>query len=147
LRVSDVELRVLLAGYVDGELDDESRARVEAALAEDPALRSELEEMRRLASALGLSSGNAEAGVDLERFWDAVESRLERQASWMLLLFGLAGLSGAGAYLFLSDPSLGWWAKGPAICAALGAAGLLFRVWRERRNILYLRRFPREVHR
>lgn len=145
--MSDVELRVLLAGYLDGELTEEERARVEAALASDPALRGELEAMRHLASALGPAGGDAAADVELERFWGAVYNRLERQASWMLLLFGLLGLFGAGLYLFLTVPSLGWWVKVPAICAGLGAAGLAWSVWRERRRLLHLDRYAREVHR
>jgi len=145
--MSDVDLRVLLAGYLDGELSDEERARVESALAADPMLRAELEEMRRLQDAIGAATADARGDVEVERFWGGVYNRLERQASWMLLLFGLLGLFGAGFYLFVTNPSLGWWVKGPAIVAGLGALGLLWSVWRERRRLLPYDRYAREVHR
>ena len=38
----------LLMAFVDGELDEVSRARVERAVAEDPDLRARLEQQQRL---------------------------------------------------------------------------------------------------
>jgi hypothetical protein len=42
----------LLMAYADGELDELNRARVERAVAEDPALRTRLEQQRRLRATL-----------------------------------------------------------------------------------------------
>jgi len=42
----------LLMAFVDGELDEVSRARVERAIAEDPALRARLEQQRKLRATL-----------------------------------------------------------------------------------------------
>lgn len=54
----------LLIAYADGECDDADRARVERALAEDPALRERLEQHRRVAARLNAHFGPvAEAPV------------------------------------------------------------------------------------
>jgi hypothetical protein len=47
----------LLMAYADGELDEVSRARVERAIAEDPALRARLEQQRRLRATLAAHYG------------------------------------------------------------------------------------------
>jgi len=143
----DAELPVLLAGYLDGELDDGQRARVERALAEDAALRAELEAMRRLKATLEGARGEERSDAELAAFWAAVYPRLERRAGWVLLLAGLLALLAAGLVLFVAAPSLGWWVKGPALAAGLGLLLLLWSVWRERRRMLPHDRYTREVHR
>jgi len=47
----------LLMAYADGELDEVSRARVERAIAEDPALRARLDQQRRLRATLAAHYG------------------------------------------------------------------------------------------
>jgi len=47
----------LLMAYADGELDEVSRARVERAIAEDPALRGRLDQQRRLRATLAAHYG------------------------------------------------------------------------------------------
>jgi Putative zinc-finger len=47
----------LLMAYADGELDEVSRARVERAIAEDPALRARLDQQQRLRATLAAHYG------------------------------------------------------------------------------------------
>jgi anti-sigma factor RsiW len=141
------ELHPLLMGYLDGELDAAERARVEEALESDPALRRDLEEMRRLVEATGDLGVDTKSDVELESFWGGVYNRLERRTAWVLLTLGALGLAAAALYLFFTAPGSHWAVKLPAACALLGALILLWSVWRERRKVLPHDRYSREVRR
>ncbi|MGQ0613965.1 MAG: anti-sigma factor family protein [Planctomycetaceae bacterium] len=143
----DEELLHLLGGYLDGELDDAQRARVEQALGQDASLRGELEAMRRLGALLEGGRGEQRGDAELAAFWGGVYNRLERRVGWILLLCGLGALSVGGLVLFITQPSLGWWVKGPALAAGAGALILLGSVWRERQRTVPHDRYAREVHR
>jgi anti-sigma factor RsiW len=140
------EIRILLTGYADGELDGADRARVEEALARDPELRRELEEIRRMKEAtLGLVDARTDA--ELDAFWGAVYNRMERRTAWALLLFGVAGVVGAGSYLFFTHSWPHWSVKLAAACGLLGTLLLLASVWRERLRAGRHDRYAREVRR
>jgi hypothetical protein len=62
----------LLAAYVDGELDEAGRARVEAFLADHPEARADLDELKRL------SRGN-------RKLWQASAGPSPSEASWARL--------------------------------------------------------------
>jgi anti-sigma factor RsiW len=145
--MSDPEIQILLMGYVDGELDDAQRARVEHALADDAELRRELEEMRRLKDLTRAVRPDAESDEELSRFWGDVYNRLERNTAWMLLLFGFSGIIAAGCYLFFTHPWPHWSIKVAGACGAVGTFLLLWSLWRERRRVLPHDRYSREVHR
>lgn len=139
------EIRILLTGYADDELGPEDRARVEEALAKDPELRKELEEMRRLKEAtLGI---DALADAEVEAFWGTVYNRLERRAGWILLLAGTAGVAGAGCYLFFTHEWAHWSVKLAGASGLLGTIVLVWSVWRERRRAHVHDRYAREVRR
>lgn len=139
------EIRILLTGYADGELTAEERARVEEALAKDPDLRRELEELRRLKEAtLGV---DAPLDVEIEAFWGTVYNRLERRTGWVLLLAGTAGVVGAGCYLFFTHEWAHWSVKLAGASGLLGTLVLVWSVWRERRRALLHDRYVREVRR
>ena len=58
----------MLMAFVDGELDEVSRARVERATAEDPAVKARLEQQQRLRARLAAHYGPAaEEGRDQPR--------------------------------------------------------------------------------
>jgi hypothetical protein len=139
------EIRILLTGYADGELDAALRARVEEALAKDPELRRELAELRMLKEAtLGV---DARTDAEIDAFWGAVYNRLERRAAWVLLLAGTAGVVGAGCYLFFTHTSAHWSVKLAGASGLFGTVLMLSSVWRERRKALRHDRYAREVRR
>jgi ferric-dicitrate binding protein FerR (iron transport regulator) len=140
------ELRILLTGYVDGELDAAERARVEQALAQDPELKRELEELTRLkeATAGGIDE---RTDADLEIFWSDVYNRIERRTAWILMLAGAAGVVAAGSYLFFTHTWWHWSVKLAAACGLLGTLLMLASVWRERQRALRHDRYVREVRR
>lgn len=133
----------LLSAYVDGELEGDDLARVEAHLAASPEARREVEQLRafnRAAAGLRLREAPPE---DWEAFWDGAYNRAERSLGWVLLVAGTVVVGG-------------WtlWLAGRAIVAAElpllvklalaagvgGAAVLLASVLRER---LFTRRHTR----
>jgi len=145
--MAEPDLRLLLMAYLDGELEGEERARIEALLERDETLRRELGEMRELVDATRGLGPDARPDEELERFWRGVYVRLERGTAWVLLLVGALGLVAGGLYLFFASPERTWPVKLAGALALLGAAGLLLSVWRERRRVLPYDRYTREVDR
>jgi len=126
----------LLSAYVDGELDDADRLRVEAHLAADPNARREVERLRRLKSvtaALRLKEAPPEAWED---FWRSAYNRSERSLGWLLLGLACLVLAGWGATVLLRSllgaEDLPTVVKAAVIVGVGGAALLLFSVVRER---------------
>ena len=66
----------MLMAFVDGELDEISRARVERAAAEDPALQGRLEQQRRLRARLEAHYGPAAEEEVPERFRAMLETNV-----------------------------------------------------------------------
>lgn len=126
----------LLSGYVDGELDADDRARVEAYLQTDETARREvarLEELKQLTGALRLKEPPPEAW---EIFWDGVYNRLERSVGWILLAVGAAVVGAWGAWrllevLLLKD-SLPLILRVGILAASAGLLVLTVSVLRER---------------
>jgi len=145
--MNDTELYVLLMGYLDGELDEAGRARVEAALDANPALRRELDEMRRLKDMTHTLGIDSRKDAELDAFWNDVYNRLERSTAWILLLLGFSGVVAGVGYLFFTHPGTHWSIKAAAACGLAGSVLLLWSVWRERRRVLPHDRYSREVRR
>jgi anti-sigma factor RsiW len=98
------ESRVLLMGYIDGELDGAARARLEDHLSVCVACRAEEQAYRRLGrvteAVLSEEVVGRLAGPDP---WPSVYRRLERGIGWLLFGLGLVLLGGYGLWQFLSD--------------------------------------------
>lgn len=145
--MTESELHVLLMGYLDGELDDADRARVEKALSDDPELRAEYESMKRLADVTAAVATDDIKDAELQEFWNDVYNQTERKTAWALLLLGLAGLIGGACYFFFTSKFTHWGVKLAGASAVLGSLLLLWSVWRERQRLLPHDRYHREVHR
>ena len=133
----------LLSAYVDGELDPEDVARIEAHLAENSETRAEVERLRRmkkLTSAMCLKEPPPEAW---EAFWQGIYNRAERSLGWLLLTIGLVVIGGWAllelltVLLAVAIPLL---VRGAIFVAAAGLIVLLVSVIRER---IYKRRRTR----
>ncbi|MHC4930799.1 MAG: anti-sigma factor family protein [Planctomycetota bacterium] len=141
------ELQALLMGYLDGELDEDQRARVEAALEKDAELRRELDQMRQLKELTAGLGPDGDADNELDAFWGGVYNRLERRAAWILLVGGFLILVGLVLFLFFESEATPFGLKAAVACICLGALLLLWSVWRERCRVLPHDRYSREVHR
>lgn len=133
----------LLSAYVDGELEGEDLARVEAHLAASADARREVERLRafnRATAGLRLREAPPE---DWEAFWDGAYNRAERSLGSLLAIAGAAvvgawALFTAGRAIVAADlPLLVKLALG---AGAAGVAVLLASVLRER---LFTRRHTR----
>ncbi len=145
--MGDDELRILLTGYLDGELGADDKARIERALSEDPELRAELDQMKGLLEMTEGLSLDERTDTEMEAFWGAVYNKLERHVAWVMLVLGLGIVFLVGLVAFLTTPNLHWGLRAATACAGLGLAGLLWSVWRERRRVLPHDRYTHEVHR
>src|SRR5437763_11241746 len=105
-----------LAAYVDGELEDDERARVEAWLAHDPEARAEVEAQRRLKD---LCDRCPAPEPDLLA-WDDVLARVESALS-------TPAVAEAASVAPNRRRSLRW-----AVGAAAAAAAILLTLWLSR---------------
>ncbi|MEJ7603832.1 MAG: hypothetical protein WKG01_38485 [Kofleriaceae bacterium] len=100
----------LLAAYVDGvtELSADERRRIEARLADEPALRSDADATRQLLGELReLPHSSEPAWATLERSIQAAvgaDAPKRRRWGWLVPVFGLA-TAGAIAMVVLHDPA------------------------------------------
>ena len=121
-----------LSGYLDGELTQQHRQRVELHLAdceECRAMLGELEDLRRRMGHSGLSPKH-------EDHWredmDDLGVKLSRGMGWLLLIGAALVIGGFIVFSFLTDPGIsgGW--KLVISAFYLGLAGLFVSVLRQR---------------
>jgi hypothetical protein len=145
--MSDERLKILLMGYIDGELSDVERAEVDTALKADAGLREEHQSMVELKELTAGFTVDQRTDAELEAYWSNIYNRLERHTGWVLLLVGCTVLFLIGVALFLADADVHWGVKTACACAGVGMFALLWSVWRERQRVLPHDRYTKEVHR
>ena len=122
----------LLSGYLDGELTQQMRQRVEIHLDACEACRNELEDLEALRSRMGRV---ALAGYDInkwrENMGDATE-RMTRGIGWLLFRGALVLMGGVGVYEFLTDPKVEMIWKVIISAFYLGLGALFISVLRQR---------------
>jgi anti-sigma factor RsiW len=141
------EMRILLMGYLDGELDEAQQRRVEEALERDPELKREYEEMLQLQQLTDPFGVDERTDAELEKFWGGVYNRLERRTAWLLMVSGFLMLVVVAAWFFFADPDTPMPIKAGVAIAGVGALILLWSVWRERCRSLPHDRYSNEVRR
>lgn len=145
------ESRVLLMGYIDGELDAAARARLEDHLSVCVACRAEEAAYRRLGriteSALSDDVAARLGGPDP---WPSVYRQLERGIGWLLFGVGLVLLGGYALWQFLSgfllDPEVPIVVRAGVSAVSIGVLVLLASVARETLRSFRSERY-REVQR
>ena len=141
------EMRTLMSGYIDGELDADEQARFRRYVEENPDFKRELQEMETLVGAASEMEAETLPDDVWDTFLENVYHRLERRAGWTLLILGIASLAGVGVYAFAVAP---WAPLEIKILAALPLGGLFIlfgSVLRERLFILKTDRYSRDVKR
>ncbi len=126
----------LLSAFVDGELDAEEVARVEAHLKDNPETRREVDQLLRLKNLTGAMRLKEAPPEEWEAFWHSVYNRSERSLGWILLTLGLAVAGGWFVWSLLQSllitESLPLPVKGAIIVGIAGVLVLLASVIRER---------------
>jgi len=93
----------LLMGYLDGELPEEERSRVERHLASCESCRREERAYRRLSDMTESIEFVEPTEAEWKVHWQGIYNRLERGAAWILLSLGASILLLYGAYRLLED--------------------------------------------
>lgn len=98
------EARVLLMGYIDGELQPGELRLLEDHLAVCVECRREELEFRRLEEVTeDMLNEEIAASIDVDDAWQSIYRRLERRTGWLLLSAGLILLIGYGAWELLTE--------------------------------------------
>jgi anti-sigma factor RsiW len=118
-----------LMAYLDGELPEAERHRVEAHLASCTECARELTVFRELKGDLGAMRFRAERRTGSA--WDAVARRIMRPAGWILLVAGFAAWLAYAVWAFVTSPTPPW-EKLMVAAIAVGAVLLLASVGLER---------------
>ena len=103
---SDDHVETLLSGYIDGELTQQDRQRVEILCADRPELAKTLEELRALREKVG-KSRLSELGEDTwrENMNDSTV-RVTRGVGWLLFIGGLLLLGGWAIFGFIVESTV-----------------------------------------
>ncbi|MDQ8203005.1 hypothetical protein QEH54_08265 [Pelagicoccus sp. SDUM812003] len=117
------EIKVLLMGFMDGELAPDEMARVNDALMRDASLRNEYESLCRACGKLDRLSFDLPDEEEMKRLWKSPFSRSASLFAWSLIVAGLLVLSAYTLYaiLFLSG-------EAPLVTVSLVAVGVGFLV-------------------
>lgn len=131
-RSIDEHVGELLSGYIDGELTQQERQRVEVHCAMCEACRVERDELLALRESIG-GSNLSQYGEDKWReMMDDASVKTTRGIGWLLLLGGVLAFSGLLAFEFVTNPSIGWLERLFVVTIYGGFALLFISVLRQR---------------
>lgn len=133
--VSREELHGLMMAVLDGEASTTECETLDRALAADPALKAEYDELVKLKE-LTMKQSPRDPGETLwHDYWGGVYRRLERGIGWILLSVGaipvLAYVCWQMASHFFTDPSIALWLRLSGGAMGLGLIILFVSVLRE----------------
>ncbi|MFW6198524.1 MAG: anti-sigma factor family protein [Acidobacteriota bacterium] len=97
------QVRVLLMGYLDDELDAPARRRVEDHLAVCVSCRREERSYRRLGEVTEMAGSGIDTELGPDEAWAGIYGRIERGLGWILLSIGMVLLGGFGLWHLLQD--------------------------------------------
>ena len=121
-----------LSGYLDGELTQQDRQRVELHLADCPDCTAMLEELRALRQRMGQSGLSRRYADQWREDMDDTGVLLSRGIGWLLLIAAAVVIGGIVVFGFLTDPGIeGHW-KLLISAFYLGLIGLFASVLRQR---------------
>jgi len=130
------KMKELVSSYVDGELDRNSRLKVEGHLASCPECRAELGEMKKLEEVMSGMKLKSPPTEIWQVYWASVYNRLERRIGWILLSIGAVLLLFFGGYKavegIVRDPGIPFLLKSGILVAMAGGVVLLVSALRER---------------
>jgi len=149
--VSCEDYKHLMTGYLDGELPDAQRERLESHLRACEACTGELEEFRTIKEHLTMIKFKEPSDTELERYWSRVYNRLERGVGWILFSLGAIVVLCWAAFAFIDemikDPDISWVLKIGVVSLIVGAVVLFVSLVRERLTVRKTDKYSREVER
>lgn len=129
---NNAHVDVLISGYLDGELTQQQRQRVEVHIDGCPQCREQLQQLARVRKRVA-GARLSPVGEDVwrENMGD-VTVRASRGVGWLLFLGGLLLLAGYGIWQFVIDTSVETLVKFMVAAVYLGLGALFVAVLRQR---------------
>jgi predicted anti-sigma-YlaC factor YlaD len=121
-----------LSGYLDGELPQGERQRVEIHLESCPKCSEAFEELSRLRNAVGQLHFGQLSHENWSEMMNDATIRTSRGAGWILYVVGILLLCGYAGYCFAVDPAVDALVKSGVGAVVLGVSLLFISVLRER---------------
>jgi hypothetical protein len=122
----------LLSGYIDGELTQQERQRVDVHCDTCEQCRKERDELRQLREQVAQSRLSEYGEDNWRESMNDVTVQTSRGFGWLLLVGGVLAAVGVGVYEFLTDPGIETYAKVIAGAVYGGFAILFVSVLRQR---------------
>ena len=110
-RPIDKYLDEWLSGYIDGELTQQQRQRVEIHCSQNERAQALLEELQALRSDVGNATLSQYGEDKWREQMDDTGVQVSRGIGWLLLIIGALGIGGIVVFSFLTDPSIGVFMK------------------------------------
>ena len=101
--MSEKNINIMLAGYVDGELTQDEMLLFESYLKDDPELRKELETFRKLKEITGAMKYADIPESVWDGYWASVYKRMERGFGWILMSISVVLFAAIGCYYLFLD--------------------------------------------
>ena len=141
----------LLTGYVDRELSDDQRRRVETHLRQCADCSRQLDELVSIKERLTMIKFKEPSDLELQRYWGGVYNRLERGLGWILVSLGAIIVLSLGAIEMiremLGDPEVPLLLTIGVVSLIIGGVTLFVSVFRERLSVKKTDKYSREVQR
>ncbi|HET6429229.1 MAG TPA: zf-HC2 domain-containing protein [Phycisphaerae bacterium] len=141
----------MLAAYVDGELSEQDRGRLQEHLSGCLGCTDRLAELTALQEELAMIKFTEPTDVDLQRYWAGVYNRLERGVGWILLSVGSILLLCYGAFKLIegivTDPKVALVVKIGVVALVFGVVILFVSLLRERLAVRKSDKYSREIER
>jgi hypothetical protein len=129
------EYRILLSGYLDGELNPDQLVKIEEHLKSCRDCQQEYKKMQKTQEVLNKMDIQKPRDEAWKAYWSSIYNQLERKTGWVFLSIGLIILLSFGIYEafkdFFQDPSNPLILKAGAISLGLGGVILLISVIKE----------------
>ncbi|MEL7448679.1 MAG: hypothetical protein AAFN78_05680 [Pseudomonadota bacterium] len=128
----DEQVGELLTGYIDGELTQQQRQRVEMLCESSEEAAQLLEELKALRSQLGAAPLTPYGEDKWRESMDDTTVRVSRGIGWLLLGGGALLLAGMVVAALFMDPEIGGWERAALLLIYGGGAALFGSVLRQR---------------
>jgi len=126
------KIDALLSGYLDGELTQGDRQRVELHLENCAKCQTAYDDLAKLKTAVGKLSFDEMPEQDWRNVMNNVAVKASRGTGWVLYVVGLLVICGYAAFAFFSDDTVPALIKSGIAAAVVGLVLLFVSVLRER---------------
>ena len=140
-------IKPLMSGVLDNELDAEQTALLQEHIENCDTCRTEFEEMKTFISTTSQLRIESPPEEVWDTFLDGVYNRLERKTGWLVFIVGAIILTGLGLYFFIMEP---WASALEKLAVAVPVIGLIIvfiSVLRQRLHTSKTDRYSKEIQR